>query len=124
MILLIENRFEEFAPVFWRYVRAGGYRCGWRNSDVPHFYRFTEPRDSNYPKMIELFSRRPDFQLEQPEIHLTPLPVSEDISSLSAIMLNDDYYDLMLSLCAGNPLIKEKMAGCGVSDRLQGKGMA
>ena len=58
---------------------------------------FTEPRDSNYPKMIELFSRRPDFQLEQPEIHLTPLPVSEDISSLSAIMLNDDYYDLMLS---------------------------
>ena len=97
MILLIENRFEEFAPVFWRYVRAGGYRCGWRNSDVPHFYRFTEPRDSNYPKMIELFSRRPDFQLEQPEIHLTPLPVSEDISSLSAIMLKDDYYDLMLS---------------------------
>lgn len=47
--------------------------------------------------MIELFSRRPDFQLEHPEIHLTPLPVSEDISSLSAIMLNDDYYDLMLS---------------------------
>ena len=97
MILLIENRFEEFAPVFWRYVKAGDYKCGWRNSELPHFYRFTEPQFPNYPKMIELFSKRPDFQLEHPEIHLTPLPVSEEISSLSAIMLNDDYYQLMLN---------------------------
>lgn len=97
MILLIENRFEEFASIFWSYVKAGGYKCGWRNSDIPHFYRFTEPQTPNYPKMIELFSKRPDFQMEHPEIHLTPLPVSEDISSLSAIMLNDDYYSLMLT---------------------------
>ena len=97
MILLIENRFEEFASVFWRYVKDGGYKCGWRNSDLPHFYRFTEPQIPNYPMQIELFSRRPDFQIEHPEIHLTPLPVSEEISSLSAIMLNDDYYDLMLA---------------------------
>lgn len=96
MILLIENRFEEFAPIFWSYIKAGGYKCGWRNSEVPHFYRFTEPQLPNYPKMIELFSKRPDFQLAHPEVHLTPLPISEDISSLSAIMLNDDYYHLML----------------------------
>ncbi len=97
MILLIENRFQEFAPVFWEYVRAGGYQCGWSNSELPHFYRFTEPQAPNYPQMIELFSKRPDFQMEHSEIHLTPLPVSEDISSLSAIMLNDDYYRLMLT---------------------------
>jgi len=97
MILLIENRFEEFAPIFWNYVKEGGYKCGWRNSDAPHFYRFTEPKVPNYPKMIELFSKRPDFQMDHTEVHLTPLPVSEDISSLSAIMLNDDYYNLMLS---------------------------
>ena len=97
MILLIENRFEEFAPVFWSYVKAGGYKCGWKNSDIPHFYRFTEPQSPNFPQWIELFSKRPDFQLGHPEVYLTPLPVSEDISSLSAIMLNDDYYNLMLS---------------------------
>ena len=96
MILLIENRYEEFAAVFWDYIKAGQYKCGWRNSDQPHFYRFTEPQVANYPKMIELFSRRPDFQVELPEVHLTPLPVSEDISSLSAIMLDDNYYKLML----------------------------
>ena len=97
MILLIENRFEEFASVFWDYVRAGGYQCGWTSSDSPHFYRFTDPKTPNYPKWIELFSKRPDFQFNHPDVYLTPLPVSEDVSSLSAIMLNDDYYQLMLS---------------------------
>ncbi len=95
MILLIENRFKEFAEVFWKFIKDGQYKCGWRNSDVPHFYRFTEPLPG-YPIMIELFSKRPDFQLEHMDVHLTPLPVSDEISSLSAIMLDDNYYNLML----------------------------
>ena len=44
MILLIEERFAEFAAAFWSYVKDGGYKCGWNSSDVPHFYRFTEPQ--------------------------------------------------------------------------------
>lgn len=97
MILLIEERFAEFAAAFWDYIKDGGYKCGWKSSDVPHFYRFTEPRAAGYPVMIELFSRRPDFQIERPEVRLTPLPVSDEISSLSAIMLDDNYYRLMLA---------------------------
>ena len=95
MILLIENRFDEFAGVFWSYIKSGGYRCGWRNSEIPHFYRFTEPQIPGYPVMIELFSRRPDFQLDE-SVNLTPLPTSDEVSSLSAIMLDDNYYNLML----------------------------
>lgn len=97
MILLIEERFVEFAATFWGYIKDGGYKCGWKSSDAPHFYRFTEPQAAGYPVMIELFSRRPDFQIDHPEIHLTPLPVSDEISSLSAIMLDDNYYRLMLA---------------------------
>ena len=97
MILLIEERFAAFAAAFWGYIRDGGYKCGWKSSDTPHFYRFTEPQAEGYPVMIELFSRRPDFQIDHPEIHLTPLPVSDEISSLSAIMLDDNYYQLMLA---------------------------
>lgn len=96
MILLIEERFAEFAVIFWEYIKEGGYRCGWKSSDVPHFYRFTEPQAAGYPFMIELFSRRPEFQIQHPEVYLTPLPVSEEISSLSAIMLDDHYYRLLL----------------------------
>ena len=97
MILLIENRFEAFATLFWKYIKAGGYRCGWKSAEKPHFYRFTEPQKSNFPEMIELFSRRPDFQSERSDVYLTPLPVSDEVSSLSAIMLDEDYYKLMLA---------------------------
>lgn len=128
MILLIENRYEEFASVFWDYIKAGQYKCGWRNSDQPHFYRFTEPQAANYPKMIELFSRRPDFQVEHPEVHLTPLPVSEDISSLSAIMLDgrrvadeisvlDAEYLILFKAKAWLDLAKRKEAGEHVNER-------
>lgn len=96
MILLIEERFVEFASVFWGYIKDGGYKCGWKSSDAPHFYRFTEPQAAGYPVMIELFSRRPEFQAQHSGFYLTPLPVSDEISSLSAIMLDDNYYRLML----------------------------
>ena len=32
MILLIENRFEEFGTVLWKFIKAGQYKCGWKNS--------------------------------------------------------------------------------------------
>jgi hypothetical protein len=47
--------------------------------------------------MIELFSRRTDvIQLPEDAV-LTPLPIDEDISSLSAILLDDDYYAFLRS---------------------------
>lgn len=97
IILLVEDRFVEFGKRFWAYIKEGGYRCGWKGNEAPEFFRFTEPANHDYPLMIELFSRRPDFQANHPEIYLTPLPIADDISSLSAIMLDDDYYQLMLT---------------------------
>lgn len=97
MIVLLEERFPAFGQLFWSYVKAGGYRCGWKKDSAPHFYRFTEPTTAGYPTMIELFSRRPDFKLHSEDAHLTPLPISEEVSSLSAIMLDNDYYQLMLN---------------------------
>lgn len=96
MIVLIEDKFEEFAKVFWRFIKEGGYRCGWKNSEQVHFYRFTEPKNLDYPIMIELFSRDPKYQLHNENTLIIPIHVSEDISSLSAIMLNDEYYNFMM----------------------------
>lgn len=47
--------------------------------------------------MIELFSRKADTIMLPEETVLTPLPLDEDISSLSAILLDDDYYQLLRS---------------------------
>ena len=97
MILLIENRFEEFGPVFWKFIGDGGYRCGWKSSERLHFYRFTEPQNINYPVMVELFSKDPGYQLHGSDRVITPLHISDEVSSLSAIMLNEDYYSFMMS---------------------------
>lgn len=93
MILILENRPGEFARVLWEYIKAGGYRCGWRTSDSVHFYRFTDPQPG-YPAMIELFSRMPDSTVSVPQ-GIVPVHIDEDVSSLSAILLNDDFYAFM-----------------------------
>lgn len=95
MILILEDRFPGFAERFWDYIRAGGYRCGWRNSDAVHFYRFTEPQNEGYPKQIELFSRLPDYHLEAPH-DIIPIHIDDQVSSLSVILLDDNYYNFML----------------------------
>ena len=59
------------------------------------FYRFKNPKNSDFPKMIELFSRNKNIKLPK-NIHLIPVHISDEISSLSAILLNDDYYDFMV----------------------------
>lgn len=95
MILIMEAKYKEFAHIFWEFIREGGYRFGWKNSEKAHFYRFTEPR-SGYPAMIELFSREPNYINFIPD-GIIPIHIDEDTSSLSAILLNDDYYKFMLT---------------------------
>lgn len=95
MILILEDNFPEFASIFWEYIKEGGYKCGWKNEENLHFYRFTDGK-SGYPVMIELFSRKPGYHLEVAE-GIVPIHIDDDTSSLSAILLNDDFYKFMMS---------------------------
>jgi len=95
MILILEDRYTEFAKVFWDFISEGNYRCGWKNSEDVHFYRFTDP-NPGFPIQIELFSRKPDYHLSV-ETGIIPIHIDEDVSSLSAILLNDDFYEFMLN---------------------------
>ena len=45
--------------------------------------------------MIDIFSRNPDFIILENDTVLTPLLVDDEISSLSAILLNEAYYELL-----------------------------
>jgi hypothetical protein len=42
--------------------------------------------------MLELFSRLPDALDHAEGSELTPVPVDDEVSSLSAILMDDDYY--------------------------------
>lgn len=95
MIILFEDRYRDFARVFWEFIKEGKYQCGWKSSKDIHFYRFTNP-SSGYPVQIELFSRKPDYHLEV-ESGIIPIHIDDDVSSLSAILLNDDFYFFMMN---------------------------
>lgn len=94
MVLIAEGHLREFAQRLWSFIRDGGYTSITKNSAQPHLYRFIHPSTYGYPTMIELFSRHPDFPIV-PNSFLTPLHIANDVSSLSAIMLNDSYYRLL-----------------------------
>lgn len=93
MILLIDGDFPGFAHAFWGFIREGGYKCGWKQSPDLHFYRFTEPKPG-YPAQIELFSRKPDYHLNN-DSKVIPIHIDDDVSSLSAIVMNEDFYGLL-----------------------------
>lgn len=66
-----------------------------KSTGEPQFYRFTKPKSRDYPYMIELFSRRADAIALSGDPVLTPLPLDHEISSLSAILLDDEYYQFL-----------------------------
>ena len=96
MVIIIEALTTEFAVAFWSFIDAGGYQARQRSSGQPEFYRFVNPTDPSYPKMIELFSRPQNHVKLQPDTHLMPLHIDDEVSSLSAILLNNDYYRFLL----------------------------
>lgn len=95
IVLYVETLDAEFVKAFWEFVHAGGYEVQEESTSEKQFYRFQKPRNADYPFMLELFSRQPDVLQVAYGSHLTPLPTEEDTSSLSAILLDDDYYDFI-----------------------------
>ena len=96
MVLIVEALTPNFAKAFWSFIEAGGYQARQRSTGKPEFYRFVDPTNPAYPKMIELFSRPQSHVALQPDTHLMPLHIDDEVSSLSAILLNDDYYHFLL----------------------------
>ena len=95
VVLCVEVVGSDFAKAFLEFVEAGGYQARQQRNGHKEFYRFHKPKDQAFPYMIELFSRRPEgFELPA-DFKITKIPVDEEIISLSAILLDDDYYDAL-----------------------------
>ena len=94
MVLIVEALTPEFGGKFWEFIQDGGYRNKSTNGQKPQFYRFDKPENEAYPKMVELFCRS-NFELRE-MTGITPIHIDDEVSSLSAILLNDDYYRILL----------------------------
>jgi hypothetical protein len=92
IVLCMEALDRAFVQRFWEFVRLAGYRNQEKSTGAKQFYRFNKPTSEGYPFMLELYSRVPDDVLLGEDSHLTPIPMDEQISSLSAILLDKEYY--------------------------------
>lgn len=95
IVLWVEALDEAFVKAFWDFVRAGKYQVQQKSTGEPQFYRFQKPEEDGYPFMLELFSRKPDVLQIAEGSHLTPLPMEEEVSSLSAILMDAEYYEFI-----------------------------
>ena len=93
IVLCLEAVDADFAKAFWEFVQAGEYASLEAPPEKRQFYRFNKPRVEGYPFMLELFSKVPELLGEDIAGHLTPIPIDEEVSSLSAILLDSDYYE-------------------------------
>jgi len=103
IVLIIEALDDEFSKIFWDFIRKGNYKNKQKSTGKKLFYRFYDPEDDSYPTMLELFSRAPDLLSHIPEGQLTPVQFSDEASSLSAILLDDDYYAFIREGISDNP---------------------
>lgn len=95
LVLLVEALTPEFGQVFWDFVKEGGYENRQKSGGKPQFYRFSKPEDPAFPAMLELFART-DVGLRDAESGLMPIHIDDEVSSLSAILLDDEYYRLLV----------------------------
>ncbi len=96
VVLVIEALNANFVRQFWKFVKSGRYQIQQKEERQKRYYRFLKPKQEEYPAQLELFARNPDLLDLAEGTHLTPIPVEEDLSSLSAILMDEDYYDFIL----------------------------
>lgn len=95
IVLCIEALDKEFCDELWRFIKDGGYIHLEKSTGEEIFYRFYEPTDDSFPYMLELFSRRPAVIELAEGSHLTPIPADDPGMSLSAILLDEECYELI-----------------------------
>ena len=100
MIIVVERMTPQYGEQFWQFIREAGYRpekSKTKDGESPKYemYRFIDG-NPGYPEMIELLSRHPDALGEPKGLVIEPLPIDGELSSLSAIIMDDDYYQFTI----------------------------
>lgn len=97
IVLCVEALDRDFVEAFWAFIKAGAYENRQKSTGKRLFYRFYAPSNPGFPEMLELFSRVPDALDLDAHAQLTPIPIDKEVSSLSAILMDDSYYEFVMA---------------------------
>lgn len=96
IVLLLEAVDRDFVVAMRRFIEDGGYTIRQRSEEGPPvLYRFAKPERDEFPHMLEIFSRAPGGVDLAEGQEIAPIPVDEEGHSLSAILVEDAYHDLL-----------------------------
>jgi len=93
IVLCVEAINEEFVSYFWDFINEGGYQIKKNSNGDNIYYRFEEPTNEEFPYMLEILSRNSDTIGDCEPGTFVPMTVDEEIVSLSAIVLDDEFYE-------------------------------
>lgn len=94
IIVITEKMTVEFAKAFWNFIAEGGYRPGIRKSEgnVRYVLYSFDDGKRGFPVKIELLSHHNEVLGALRPGHIEPIPIGGDVSSLSAIILDEPFY--------------------------------
>lgn len=94
-LVIVARPATEFCKRLVAYVDAGKYEVRQSKDGKPAYFRFMKPKEADYPAQIEIFCRRPDDIELHGDQHIVPIKDVPLGTALSAILLEDDYFDLI-----------------------------
>jgi len=95
IVLIVEALNDEFLKRFWQFIKNGRYENIQGDEGKRVYYRFKKPKATGFPEMLEVFSRTPDGLVMDGAPEIVPIPAGDDASSLSAILMDTEYYSLV-----------------------------
>jgi len=95
IVLVVEVVDADFVSALRNFVEDGGYRIRQRTEGSPILCRFESPANDAFPKELELFSRQSEWAGLEGSKRIVPVQIEPEHHSLSAILLDDRYYQLI-----------------------------
>lgn len=96
VVLVAETLDQEGIVQIKAFIDEGKYERKERTEGVPVLYRVSKPVTPGFPAMLEFFSRQPDGLDLGEDQNIVPIPDNAGAHSLSAILLNETYYQMLL----------------------------
>jgi len=94
-LVLLTTASVEMAQKIKAYVKEGEYTIQKGEKDNFSYYRFVNPKVENFAKEIELFAVNDQALLLDEEQRIIPIDPEEGLYSLSAIMLDNEYFEMI-----------------------------